>query len=151
VAKDKREEKESYSGRTKITFALGAEVVFRPKLPGQTEEHNWIQVIVIKIIGEGKSRRYDVQDPFPDDAGHLGQIYRLSTLSMVKILPVGTPLADYEAGKRVLALYPETTTFYRADVKAILNDSAKVQLLFEEENTGALKIVDRRFVLDYKG
>jgi hypothetical protein len=44
------------------------------------------------------------------------------------------------------ALYPETTTFYRADVKGMLDDGAKVQLLFEEENAGALKIVDRRFV-----
>ena len=70
---------------------------------------------------------------------------------MVKIPPVGTPLNDYEVGKRVLALYPETTTFYRADVKAMLDGGAKVQLLFEDEAAGALKIVDRRFVLDHKG
>jgi len=151
AVKDEPEEKEGHSSRTKITFALGAEVAFKPKISGQTEEHEWIQGVVVKIIGEGKSRRYDVQDPFPDDAGQPGEIYRSSASSMVKIPPVGTALTDYAVGKRVLALYPETTTFYRADVKATLNDGAKVQLLFEEENAGALKVVDRRFVLDHKG
>lgn len=152
ATKDEPEEKESSStGRTKVTFALGAEVAFKPKIPGQTEEHDWIQGIVVKVIGEGKSRRYDVQDPFPDDATRQGETYRSSASSMVKIPPVGTPLADYEVGKRVLALYPETTTFYRADVKAMLDGGSKVQLLFEDEAAGALKIVDRRFVLDHKG
>jgi SAGA-associated factor 29 len=151
VAKDELEERETNPGRTKITFALGAEVAFKPKIPGQAKKHDWIQGIVVKVIGEGKSRRYNVQDPFPDDASRPGETYRSSASSMVKIPPVGTPLADYEVRKRVLALYPETTTFYRADVKGMLDDGAKVQLLFEEENAGALKIVDRRFVLDHKG
>lgn len=151
VTKDEPEEKETNSSRTKITFAMGAEVAFKPKIPNQTEEHDWIQGIVVKVIGEGKSRRYDVQDPFPDDTTRQGETYRSSASSMVKIPPVGTPLADYEVGKRVLALYPETTTFYRADVKAMLDGGAKVQLLFEDEAAGALKIVDRRFVLDHKG
>jgi SAGA-associated factor 29 len=151
VVKDEPEEKESSSSRTKITFALGAEVAFKPKFPGQTKEHNWIQGIVVKVIGEGKSQRYDVQDPFPDDAARPGETYRSSVSSMVKIPPAGTPLGDYEVGKRVLALYPETTTFYRADVKATLEGGARVQLLFEDETAGTLKIVDRRFILDHKG
>ncbi|KAH8601738.1 SGF29 tudor-like domain-containing protein [Bisporella sp. PMI_857] len=151
--RDEKEEKESSnSGRTKILFQLGAEVAFKPKIPGQTKEHDWIQGIVTKVIGEGKSRRYDVQDPFPDEVtGKQGESYRSSASSMVTIPPVGTPLQDYEVGKRVLALYPETTTFYRADVKAMLEGGSKVQLLFEDEPAGALKIVDRRFVLDHKG
>lgn len=149
--KDEPEEKETNSSRTKITFAMGAEVAFKPKIPGQTEEHDWIQGIVVKVIGEGKSRRYDVQDPFPDDASRPGETYRSSASSMVKIPPVGTPLADYDVGKRVLALYPETTTFYRAEVKAMLDGGSKVQLLFEDEAAGILKVVDRRFVLDHKG
>jgi SAGA-associated factor 29 len=70
---------------------------------------------------------------------------------MVPIPAEGTPLEDYEVGKRVLALYPDTTTFYRAEVKAMLEDGARVQLLFEDEAAGALKIVERRLVLDHKG
>jgi len=149
---DKDDREPTNASRTKITFEMGAEVAFKPKIQGQTEEHDWIQGIVIKVIGEGKSRRYDVQDPFPDEVtGKPGDSYRSSASSMVTIPPVGTPLQDYEVGKRVLALYPETTTFYRADVKAMLEGGSKVQLLFEDETAGALKVVERRFVLDHKG
>ena len=151
--KDTSEPSESSNnpGRTKITFALGAEVAFKPKIPGQTEEHDWIQGIVVKVIGEGKSRRYDVQDPFPDDPSKPGVVYRSSASSMVPIPPTGSPLGPYEVGKQVLALYPETTTFYRAEVKAMQENGSKVQLLFEDDAQGALRIVDRRFVLDHKG
>lgn len=119
--KDEKEDREpSNPSRTKIVFALGAEVAFKPKVQGQAEEHDWIQGIVVKVIGEGKSRRYDVQDPFPADDTKPGETYRSSASSMVTIPPVGIPLPDYEVGKRVLALYPDTTTFYRAEVKATL-------------------------------
>jgi SAGA-associated factor 29 len=104
AVKDELEERKSNPGRTKITFALSAEVAFKPKIPGQAEEHDWIQGIVVKVIGEGKSRRYDVLDPFPDDASRPGETYRSSASSMVKIPPVGTPLADYEVRKRVCPL-----------------------------------------------
>jgi len=151
--RDEKDDREpSNSSRPKVFFALGAEVAFKPKIPGATEEHDWIQGIVTKVIGEGKSRRYDVQDPFPDEqTGKPGESYRSSASSMVPIPASGTVLQDYEVGKRVLALYPETTTFYRADVKAMLEGGAKVQLLFEDEPAGLQKIVDRRFVLDHKG
>jgi SAGA-associated factor 29 len=149
---DKTETSESNPNRTKITFSLHAEVAFRPKPGKPGEETDWIQGIVVKIIGEGKSRRYDVQDPFPDEVkGTPGQTHRSSASSMVQIPPLGAALPDYEIGRRVLALYPETSTFYRAEVKAVLDGGSKVQLLFEDETAGAFKIVERRFVLDHKG
>jgi SAGA-associated factor 29 len=147
---DERSEPSNNPSRTKITFALGAEVAFKPKIQNQTEEHDWIQGIVVKVIGEGKSRRYDVQDPFPDDPTKPGVVYRSSASSMVPIPPTGSPLGPYEVGKQVLALYPETTTFYRAEVKSMQDNGSKVQLLFEDD-AQAPKIVDRRFVLDHKG
>ena len=140
----------SSRANTKIQFSLGAQVAFKPKIPGQQEEHDWIQGIVVKVIGEGKSRRYDVKDPYPDD-GKEGETYRSSASSMVPIPPLGQPLPDYEVGKRVLALYPETTTFYRAEVKAMVDDGNKVRLLFEDDGQGVYKEVERRFVLDHKG
>jgi SAGA-associated factor 29 len=149
--KDEREEKESNDrSKTKVTFALGAEVAFRPKIQGSSEEHDWILGKVTKVIGEGKSRRYDVQDAEPDDPKN-PSTYRSSASSMAKITPVGTPLADYEVGKKVLALYPETSTFYRAEVMGTVDNGERVQLLFAEEDIGALKYVERRFVLDHKG
>ncbi|KAH8808001.1 SGF29 tudor-like domain-containing protein [Xylogone sp. PMI_703] len=150
VKPEQSDHSEAPIGKTKVTFALGADVAFKPKIQGQTEEHDWIQGIVVKVIGEGKSRRYDVQDPYPDEITKKpGQIYRSSASSMVPIPPVGAPLPDYEVGKHVLALYPETTTFYRAEVKAMKGD--KVELLFEDEEMGKIQQQDRRFVLDYKG
>jgi SAGA-associated factor 29 len=152
-AKNDKEERESSNNasRTKITFALGGEVAFKPKIPGQTEERDWIQGIVVKVIGEGKSRRYDVQDPYPDDTSKPGEIHRTSASSMVTIPPLGTPLPDYELGKKVLALFPESSTFYRAEVKGTVEGGAKVELLFEEESEDLIRTVSRRFVLDHKG
>lgn len=96
---------------------------------------------------------YDVQDPFPEGAATKpGEFtYKSSASQMVPIPAAGTPLGDYEVGRAVLALYPETTTFYRAEVKAMLDNGANVQLLFEDEAAGALKVVERRMVLDHKG
>lgn len=148
--KEERVKEASNTGRTKITFDLNAEVAFKPKIPNQTEEQDWIQGVVVKVIGEGKSRRYDVRDPYPDDPDKV-VIYRSSASSMVPVPPEGTPLQDYEVGRKVLALYPHTSTFYRAEVKAMVDNGAKVQLLFEEESLEAVKEVARRFVLDHKG
>lgn len=158
--KEEREKESTNPSRTKITFAKDAEVAFKPKIAGETGEHDWIQGVVVKVIGEGKSRRYDVKDPFPPDVDPNnpsekpaeGVVHRSSASSMVPIPPEDAILGDYEPGKRVLALYPGTSTFYRADVKRMLNGGAQVELQFEEEESEALlKVVDRRFVLDHKG
>jgi SAGA-associated factor 29 len=129
---------------------MGAEVAFRPKATG-AEEPEWIQGVVVKIIGEGKSRRYDVQDPEPDEVTKKpGQVYRTSASSMVTIPPLGQHLADYPKGKAVLARYPDTTTFYRAEVVGM--NGSMVNLKFEgEEDAQVTMEVDRRFVLDHRG
>lgn len=138
------------NSKGKITFVIGAEVAFRPKATG-SEEPEWIQGVVVKIIGEGKSRRYDVQDPEPDEVTKKpGQVYRTSASSMVTIPPLGQPLADYAKGKAVLARYPDTTTFYRAEVVGM--NGRMVNLRFEgEEDAQVTMEVDRRFVLDHRG
>lgn len=139
------------NAKGKIYFTLGAVVAFRPKPSPGNEEPDWIQGEVVKIIGEGKSRRYDVQDPEPDEITRKpGQIYRTSASSMVPIPSLGAPLGDYPAGKTVLARYPDTTTFYRAEV--VRMDGSNVVLRFdgEDEKEKTLE-VDRRFVLDHKG
>jgi SAGA-associated factor 29 len=139
-----------FNAKGKITFAMGAEVAFRPKATG-AEEPEWIQGVVVKIIGEGKSRRYDVQDPEPDEVTKKpGQIYRTSASSMVTIPPLSQPLGDYPRGKAVLARYPDTTTFYRAEVVGM--NGSMVNLKFEgEEDAQVTMEVDRRFVLDHRG
>ncbi|KAA8564795.1 hypothetical protein EYC84_010566 [Monilinia fructicola] len=56
----------STSGTKKIEFSKGQEVAFKPK-PEQNSptETDWIQGKVTKVIGEGKSRRYKVEDVAP--------------------------------------------------------------------------------------
>ncbi|RDL38934.1 uncharacterized protein BP5553_03274 [Venustampulla echinocandica] len=139
---------ERNTSKPKIVYAIGDEVAFKRK---SGEELDWIQGIVTRVIGEGKSRRYEVRDPYPDDKT-LDTVYKSSASQMVPIPPPGSKLEDYEVGKRVLALYPTTSTFYRADVKRMLEGGSKVELLFEEEIEGEQeKMVDRRLVLDHKG
>lgn len=140
---------ESSSKASKINYEIGNEVAFRPKpVPGR-EDAEWIKGIVVKVIGDNKTRRYDVRDPEPDDTSQ-DHIYRTSASSMVLIPPVKAVLADYPKGKQVLAQYPATTTFYRAEVVEM--KGSDVLLRFEgEEEANVTQVVDRRFVLDHKG
>lgn len=145
--KEDRSETGSNNSKTKITFAVNDEVAFKPKQqPGQ-DAPDWIQGIVTKVIGEGKSRRYDVKDPYPSE-GEVSQNYRSSASSMVPVPPVGAALPDFEVGREVLGLYPGSSCFYRAEVKAMRGD--KVELLFEDDEADTQRLVDRRYVLDYR-
>ena len=67
---------------------------------------------------------------------------------MVAVPPVGTKLPDFEVGKEVLALYPSSSCFYRAEVKSTQGD--KVELLFEDDEADTLRLVERRYVFDIK-
>lgn len=138
------------AGKPKIVYTMGEEVAFKRKLPGgKPEEQDWIQGEVVRVIGDGKSRRYDVKDIDPDAANSPTNIYKSSASQMVPIPAKGTTFGEYEVGKQVLALYPQATTFYRAEVKSTIEDGAMVLLIFEEETVE--KPVARRFVLDHKG
>ncbi|KFY82007.1 hypothetical protein V500_10906 [Pseudogymnoascus sp. VKM F-4518 (FW-2643)] len=135
----------------KITFNLNAEVAFRPKHADSNFETEWIQGVVVKIIGEGKSRRYDVQDPEPDEVTNRpGAIHKTSAARMVPIPELGKSLPDYPQGKAVLARYPDTTTFYRAEVVAMNGKLVKLRFEGEEDEQVTME-VDRRFVLDHRG
>lgn len=134
----------------KVVFAMNAEVAFKPKIANGGEESDWIQGTVVKVIGEGKSRRYDVRDPEPDEKTGKQAIIRTWASSMVLIPPLGAFLPEYPKGKHVLARYPDTTTFYRAEVAG--NVGNEVMLKFEgEEDKERVLNVDRRFVLDHRG
>lgn len=143
------------NAKGKIVFKENAEVAFKLKNTGEntSNEAEWIQGVVVKVIGEGKSRRYDVQDPEPDEVTKKpGAIYRTSAASMVPIPSLGAPLPEYPKGKAVLARYPDTTTFYRAEVVGMNRENGCVILRFDgEEDAATTWEVDRRFVLDHRG
>jgi SAGA-associated factor 29 len=106
---------------------------------------------VQQVLGEGKSRRYKVQDADPDLPPDQRVEYRTSASSMIPIPASGVELPELEKSKTVLALYPDSTTFYKAEVMAADPVAGKVSLRFEgEENNVTLQLVDRRFVVEYR-
>ncbi|KAI1466252.1 SGF29 tudor-like domain-containing protein [Daldinia caldariorum] len=139
----------SNSLRTKQTFAKDDEVAFKPK-PVSNEQTDWILGIVQDVRGEGKTRRYKVLDADVDENGHQKD-FRTYASSMILIPKEGTVLPPLETGKTVLALYPNTTTFYKAEVMGMDGDG-KVNLKFEgEESSNTMQAVIRRHVVEYRG
>jgi SAGA-associated factor 29 len=76
----------------------------------------------------------------------------MSASAMIPIPPpTTTDLPKLEKGKTVLALYPDSTTFYKAEVTGMDTGTGNVNLRFEgEEQSGTQQVVERRFVVDYR-
>ena len=89
--------------------------------------------------------RYEVQDPEPDENGAPGQKYKALAGALIAIPSADAILPDYVVGQHVLARYPETTTFYRAEVTGMKKDACKLK--FEDDQNQEME-VDRRYVLD---
>ncbi|KAJ4863354.1 SGF29 tudor-like domain-containing protein [Trichoderma breve] len=141
----------SSTNKSKILFSKGDEVAFKPKAVNGEQTSDWILGEVAQVLGEGKSRRYKVIDIEPDDQSKQKE-YRSSASSMIPITPESqaSSLKDYEAGHVVLALYPQTTTFYKAEVHS-MTSTGKVDLKFEGENDSTtLQQVERRYVIEYR-
>ncbi|PWW74326.1 hypothetical protein C7212DRAFT_353451 [Tuber magnatum] len=124
-----------------------SEVAYR--LPKQkSSEGMWIQCIIVGIVGDGNKRKYEVQDPEPDEAGGHGTTYKASASALIPIPKESAGLSPYPIGRQVLARYPETTTFYRAEVMGT-KANGTCRLKFEgEEEVGKETEVERRLVLD---
>ncbi|PHH52377.1 SAGA-associated factor 29 [Ceratocystis fimbriata CBS 114723] len=134
-------------------FAKGDAVAFKPKTAPGESPSDWILGEVKAVLGEGKSRRYKVLDvePEPEDASSQKE-YRSSASSMIPITAEAgvKSLPDWEPGKKVLAMYPQTTTFYSAEVISTA-EGGKVNLRFDGENDyTTMQQVERRFVIDFR-
>ncbi|KAL6451553.1 SGF29 SAGA-associated factor 29 [Candida maltosa Xu316] len=113
---------------------IGSEVAYKLK-NRHTEE--WIQCVVVKIIGDGI--KFEIKDPEPDENNNPGQI--------LLIPPKGSDLINYGYGCKVLARYPDTSTFYPAIVVGHKKDGS-VRLKFDgEEEVNKETEVERRLVL----
>ncbi|OAA34601.1 SAGA complex subunit Sgf29 [Metarhizium rileyi] len=138
------------SNKSKVVFSKGDAVAFKPRAGGEGVS-DWIMGEVAQVLGEGKSRRYKVLDIEPDDQSKQKE-YRTSASSMIPISSVSqaSTLKDWESGQVVLALYPNTTTFYKAEVHS-MEAQGRVALKFEGENDSTtLQQVERRFVIEYR-
>lgn len=117
--------------------------------------------------GEGKQRRYEIIDSDPDPVTP-SHPFRAPVATIVPIPPASSNLSlpSLEPKKNVLALYPGTTTFYKAEVvdgwKSGGNGIVKkegeektkadfVTLRFEgEDEVDMVNSVERRYVLPDK-
>lgn len=137
--------------KSKVTFSKGETVAYKPKPDNNEATPDWILAEVAQVLGEGKSRRYKVIDVEPDDHSKQKE-YRTSASSMIPITPdsQSSTLPDWDPNTIVLALYPNTTTFYKAEVHS-MDEEGRVNLKFEGENdSSTLQQVERRFVIEYR-
>lgn len=139
------------------------------------DEVEWFQCIVMSISEDGL--QFQVQDPEPDEMGNVGKIYNCSWKDIIP-LPMAQvrknnlvtttnssnnngntsinkiklrDLKQYPIGTKVLAQYPETTTFYPAIVsKYDKRGKELVYLRFDgEEEVDKQTVVVRSLVLPY--
>lgn len=84
------------------------------KNKGRAAEGEGILCRVTSVIGEGKQRRYEIQDadPEPDpQTGDLPAPYRASVAHLVPIPKDNEGLGDLGKGRGVLAQYPVCLIF----------------------------------------
>ncbi|KAK5746924.1 hypothetical protein LTR17_000555 [Elasticomyces elasticus] len=123
---------------------------------GDLPEGEGILCRVTNVIGEGKQRRYEVQDA--DTSGEpLPPPQRASVSQLMQIPLSNKGLSDLAKGRGVLAQYPDTTTFYKAEVAELWKgkkvsegggEVGMVRLNFQDDEV--VREVERRFVLTEK-
>lgn len=126
--------------------SIGSEVAYKLK---NRHFEEWIQCEVTKIMGDGT--KYEVRDPEPDENNNPGQTFKATYKEILLIASVSDVLRlpAYSHGTKVLARYPETTTFYPAVVVAQRKDGV-VRLKFDgEEEVNKETEIERRLVLPF--
>ncbi|CCG83551.1 putative SAGA complex component [Taphrina deformans PYCC 5710] len=127
------------------TLIVGSSVAFRQPRT-KLSEGDWIQCNIIRITGEGPKARYEIQDPEPDENGLPGQTYRTILAALIPVQKDNQGLPPHPRGAHVLARYPETTTFYKAEVMATKKETCMLRFEGEDE-IEKLTEVERRLVL----
>ena len=128
---------------------VGSEVAYKPRKGGDGE---WFQCEVIKVHSD--KIRYEVRDPEPDELGNTGKVFKCSWKELILIptlknASIKSKTLNYPPGTKVLARYPETTTFYPAEVIGNKRDGT-CRLRFEgEEEVDKETEVPRRLVLPF--
>lgn len=127
-------------------LVVGSEVAFKLK---SRHFEEWIHCEITKIIGDGT--KYEIRDPEPDENNNPGQTFKANykEILLIPSKPEVSNLINYEYGTKVLARYPETTTFYPAVVVGTKKDG-KVRLKFDgEDEVNKETEVERRLVLPF--
>lgn len=133
---------------------------------GKDEE--WILAVVTKCINQDKNR-YEVQDPEPQEDGQPGQCYNTTLRAIIPLPDPNAPpesathlnaYPEFLAGSTVMALYPDTSCFYRAEVIASPSDmqpagrtgpSSRTYKLKFEDDDDQEHIVSAQWVVEWPG
>lgn len=127
-------------------ITVGSEVAYKLK---NRHFEEWIQCEVTKILADGT--KFEIRDPEPDENNNPGQTFKANHKEVLLVpSPAEVPnLVAYPYGTKVLARYPETTTFYPAVVVGAKKDGT-VRLKFDgEEEVNKETEVERRLVLPF--
>lgn len=126
---------------------VGSEVAYKPRKGGDGE---WFQCQVVKISADGT--KFEVRDPEPDELGNTGKLFKCNWKDLIFIPPdhlTKLQVPNYPSATKVLARYPETTTFYPAMVISTKRDGV-CKLRFDgEEEVDKETEVSRRLVLPF--
>ncbi|PSN66113.1 hypothetical protein BS50DRAFT_677394 [Corynespora cassiicola Philippines] len=136
------DDRDEHVKEPKQRLTVNTEVLYRNN-KSRNSEGEGILCRVTSVIGEGKQRRYEIIDSDPDPPSPAIP-YRASVNHLVAIPPPSTnmTLPDLPPRRNVLALYPGTTTFYKAEVVSSWSGGAKVK---KEGDDGVLDHVSLRF------
>ncbi|KAG2151414.1 SGF29 tudor-like domain-containing protein [Suillus clintonianus] len=109
----------------------GRKVAFHPPAgkaadgsAADADENTWILAVITKCINQDKNR-YEVQDVEPQEDGQPGQCYNTTLRAIIPLPDLSAPptnaahlnaYQEFPAGSTVMALYPDTSCFYRAEV-----------------------------------
>lgn len=126
---------------------VGSEVAYKPRKGGEGE---WFQCEVVKISPDGI--RFEVRDPEPDEMGNTGRLFKCNWKEIIYIPSedsARSQIPNYPPGTKVLARYPETTTFYPAIVTGTKRDGVcRLKFDGEEEVDKEMEVI-RRLVLPF--
>ncbi|EJC98115.1 uncharacterized protein FOMMEDRAFT_114966 [Fomitiporia mediterranea MF3/22] len=147
----------------------GRKVAFHPPSTGgaEADENTWILAVITRCINPEKNR-YEVQDAEPQEDGQPGQRYSSNTKTMIPLPdPEASPNSPshpnaypvFGTGSTVMALYPDTSCFYRAEVIEVVDapregrtGSAKLayRLRFEDDDD-QVHTVKSQWVVEWPG
>ncbi|TDL22219.1 hypothetical protein BD410DRAFT_788950 [Rickenella mellea] len=106
-------------------FTDGRKVAFQPpNSSGGGDDNTWILAVITRCLNSEKNK-YEVQDAEPQDDGQPGQMYQATLKDFIPLPDPDAPpngpahpngYPEFPTGSTVMALYPDTSCFYRAEV-----------------------------------
>ncbi|CAG8435762.1 6220_t:CDS:2 [Diversispora eburnea] len=113
------------------------------------EEENWILAKIICF--HDKVREYEVEDIDKMKNEKHGKQFMVSMKNVIELPGPGGYLQEFPRSHRVIALYPNTTCFYKASIiipPSKQNIRTQYYLISFDNDNDAVRHVDAQYVLD---